>query len=638
MRNAKIILIAAALDVCLLLPVTTMAGEPPSPVVRKTIEARDGGNFTYRFFQHGVEVATQTTPPYWDEILTENGRVPDGPVVEYYRDGRTIEAEMTYFSNRLHGEYRTYYTNGNLYTYCTYSNGLKQGVLRNYGENGKIYQEWEYRGGKQWGRSKDWYSDGKLDRVSEWVNGKLDGMSYTYHGNGQIRSASSFANGKPTGVSTDYYDNGAVQRRSYYEGSDHTRRVDEYHLNGMLKATTTYVKYKCEGTAKRYFENGQLSAETPYTNDLIHGVATEYYRSGQLWTKRPYDNGKISGIAETYATNGSPLEAVTYSSGVLDGTSIFYYSTGGTKAVELYQTGTCILVSFYDPVGRLISNDEAKRDGIRREYGKAGHLELECVYADGTRTTTIEREFDREGRLKKETPYSAKRIDGCVREYVDGWLWKESFYVVGQLHGESRIYLRDGSLFEVTLFDHDALQSRKKYHPNGNLEDEAYFHSGMQQGWDRQYFSNGNLCVSCQFEEGKRIGVTTFYDEAGWKRSELEPEKEKGVGTIRLFYPNGHSKGTRRMRGDCLLDEHGEPMNGPLRTTYEDGAVESELILKDGKPAGREYTEFHSNGQKKYEGVFIYDMPFYIQIQHAYDDHGQSIDIPKEQSVKYLLF
>lgn len=638
MRNPTIVLIAAALEFGMVLLTANGADEPASQVVRKTIEAGHGGNFTYRFFQHGVEVAFQTTPPYWDDILTESGRVPDGPVVEYYGDGKTIEAEMTYVSNRLHGEFRTYDTNGNLDIHCTYSNGMKQGVLRNYLESGKIRQETEYQEGKRWGTEKEWYSNGKLDRVSEWVNGELHGMAYTYHGNGQIRSAMSFVNGKIASVGTNFYDNGAVQRCTYYEGSDHTRREDEYHPNGALMATTTYVKYKRQGTVKRYFDNGQLSAETPYTNDLISGVVREYHRNGQLWAKRPYDRGKISGIAEKYATNGTLLESMSYSAGVLDGTATFYYSTGVVKAVEEYLAGTCILVSLYDPEGLLISSDDAKKDGIRRVYGKGGRLDLECEYVDGTRTATIQREFDREGRLKKETPYLANHIEGCVREFIEGWLWKESLYIAGQLHGESRIYRSDGSLFDVTLFDHDVLQSRKRYHPNGRLEGETYFNDGKRQGLERHYFSNGNLQVSCQYETGNQIGVTTLYDEAGWKRAELQKEKESKVVTIRSFHPNGHAKNTRTMQGDLLLDEHGDPMNGPLRTLYADGSLESEVILKDGKPAGRDYTEFHSNGQKKYEGSFIYDMPFFIEIQHAYDDQGRRIDLPKEKSARHLLF
>ena len=595
--------------------------------------------FEYNFLLRGKNIAMHETDPYFDAVLAETGRVPDGPVLEYHGDVKAVKAEMTYLNNRLHGEFKEYYQSGNLFTHCTYSNGMKHGVLRNYRDDGQIYQEWHYRAGKQWGTEKNWYSSGELDSVSEWVDGNLHGVSRTYHGNGSVRSQATFDHGKVIGEVLLYYENGDVQeRRRYHQGEFHSRTEKEYHHNGQLKAVRTFEKDQRQGPVRESFDNGQLSSETPYTDDKVHGVAKTFFRNGQLRTETPYCQDRINGTAKEYAEDGKLLQAVSYAAGLLDGQSKYNHSDGKLKAVEEYRQGKLVAVSYHDPSGERIPDAEVRRDGIRREYFGPGRLKVECFYVDESKTTTLVREFDEKGRIDKEAPLFGGITNGVVRQYVDGWLWKETPYVKGKLHGETRMRTREGSLWEITEFDNDERISVKRYHPNGKLESEMHFRDGKEHGWHRDFFTNGFPQMECQYKHGKLVGPTTSFDETGWKRVEYELDDEAQAMTFRLFHPSGKLKATRTLKRGQFVDHDGKPMNGPLRTLHENGALESEVMLKDGTPAADSYAEFHANGQLKYKGTFIDDMPLCIAIENAYDDQGHKIDLPREASIRSLLY
>ena len=87
----------------------------------------------------------------------------------------------------------------------------------------------------------------------------------------------------------------------------------------------------------------------------------------------------------------------------------------------------------------------------------------------------IEKIYYQSGKLKKETPYKAGKIDGLQRGYFEnGKLKWETPMKAGKAEGIEKVYYDNGKLQEEALFKDDKkiLETVKKYSEDGRLISE----------------------------------------------------------------------------------------------------------------------------------------------------------------------
>lgn len=101
-------------------------------------------------------------------------------------------------------------------------------------------------------------------------------------------------------------------------------------------------------------------------------------------------------------------------------------------------------------------SDEDKITGCvgKEYYYNNGQLEIESEtpFKNG-KENGIEKEYYKNGRLKRETPYTDGKLNGVVKEYYEtGELLREAPYKNGEHDGVAKIYDKNGQLREKHFY------------------------------------------------------------------------------------------------------------------------------------------------------------------------------------------
>jgi hypothetical protein len=112
-----------------------------------------------------------------------NGVVYEGDSVNFikrtYKDGY-LASEEPFVNNRMHGEAKHYYPNGNLRTVIEYKEAKRNGMMLSYYETGEKHGDVPY------------------------LNGKVHGTRHNYKKDGSTVMACTFADGKPVPPLEEY--------------------------------------------------------------------------------------------------------------------------------------------------------------------------------------------------------------------------------------------------------------------------------------------------------------------------------------------------------------------------------------------------------------------------------------------------
>lgn len=117
----------------------------------------------------------------------------------------------------------------------------------------------------------------------------------------------------------------------------------------------------------------------------------------------------------------------------------------------------CVGKEYYYNNGQLEIESETpfkngKENGIEKEYYKNGRLKRETPHTDG-KANGIEKKYYENGRLKGETPYTDGKLNGVVKEYYEtGELLREAPYKNGEHDGVAKIYDKNGQLREKHFY------------------------------------------------------------------------------------------------------------------------------------------------------------------------------------------
>ena len=178
-----------------------------------------------------------------ESVIQYKGKKEHGKTIYYYQNPNIVEMEVEMRNGKRNGEFRRYFVNGLLDTYCVYENDSIEGVEVMYAANGCKSQEYTY------------------------LHGRKNGPHKAYHLNGSVKIEGGFKNDLFDGPWTYYDERGIVVG----EG--------EFH-NG-------------NGEVTFYDKNGHPARTTRYENNLKNGPETYFTPSGEVWRTITFKNDRI---------------------------------------------------------------------------------------------------------------------------------------------------------------------------------------------------------------------------------------------------------------------------------------------------------------------------------------------------------
>jgi antitoxin component YwqK of YwqJK toxin-antitoxin module len=169
--------------------------------------------------------------------------------------------------------------------------------------------------------------------------------------------------------------------------------------------------------------------------------------------------------------------------------------------------------------------------GIRKQYTDKGQLYSEC-------------EIDSQGREQ-----------GVCKTYLPetGVLLSTGRFRAGERDGVWTWNFPDGKIYYKQSFAHD--KKRKawmetnllgnehgeyfRYYPNGQLEEQGFYDTGLKTGEWKKFYPSGNPESMGSFQKDKRIGNWKFFYPDGTLEARESYDKEAKLLERETFHPDG---------------------------------------------------------------------------------------------------
>lgn len=176
-------------------------------------------------------------------IIHYKGKKEHGKSTYFYHKPNTVEIEIEMKNGKRNGEFRRYFENGLLDTYCIYVNDSIEGLEVMYLPNGNKSQEFNY------------------------IHGRKNGIHKAYHIDGNIKIEGGFKDDMFDGKWTYYDERGVVVGEGTFQNGN--GEVTFYDKNGQPNRTTRYKNNKKEGAEVYYTPSGEIYREITFKKDRI---------------------------------------------------------------------------------------------------------------------------------------------------------------------------------------------------------------------------------------------------------------------------------------------------------------------------------------------------------------------------------
>mgnify|MGYP001243860537 CR=1 FL=1 len=251
---------------------------------------------------------------------------------------------------------------------------------------------------------------------------------------------------------------------------------------------------------KRYVENLGDVYYTKDTNKPYSGTVFSLYDDlGVIKMETSLKDGQLRGPYKSYYKNGQ-LESEgihQISNQPEDGTYKWYYENGQLKGKTIIKNGTYRFKKYYEngqlkQEGTQKSDEDGyeRNDGSWKSYYENGQLIFDKIYKDGRLIS--------EKSFNYFNNYFDNRLLSYVDTYKDGKLVSKKQFQYFPTSGQVLIELnfnKDGELDGPY----------KKYHENGQLEEEGTFKDGKGDGTFKFYDVNGQLRFKETLKDGELI-------------------------------------------------------------------------------------------------------------------------------------
>ena len=197
---------------------------------------------------------THTETTYYPDgrtqsIIQYKGKKEHGKTVYFYHSPNSVEMEVEMKNGKRNGEFRRYFKNRLLDTYCVYENDSIEGVEVMFLANGCKSQETTYLHGRKNGPHKAYHLDGSVKLEGGFKNDLFDGTWNYYDERGVL-----------------------VGEGEFHDGDG---ELTFYDKNGLPARTTRYKQNKKDGAEDYFTPSGQIYRQIIFKQDRIQSDQTD---------------------------------------------------------------------------------------------------------------------------------------------------------------------------------------------------------------------------------------------------------------------------------------------------------------------------------------------------------------------------
>lgn len=284
-------------------------------------------------------------------------------------------------------------------------------------------------------------------------------------------------------------------------------------------------------------------------------------------------------------------------------------------------------------------NDLEIKHGLTKEFYQSGQLKAEVNFDNGKIDGRLKAYFE-SGQIAEISNWKNDSLNGLAKYYYDnGVLYREANYKAGRLNGEQKTFYENGKLntsllykddllWQVTI-NHDSTGNKldemtmtngtgvlNVYYPSGVIKSVTEFRDGKPNGKSIWYYESGKDLAVFYLVAGKKEGKLVSFHENGKPAKESFYKNDYIIGTERAFNVNGilisevtykqdlTQEDIKKLTGRIsrvasgVIDPVGFSrgiMNGPCKTYYDNGRIESERYYFNGLQDSL-FKEYFDNG------------------------------------------
>ncbi|MFZ4099607.1 MAG: toxin-antitoxin system YwqK family antitoxin [Chlamydiia bacterium] len=314
-------------------------------------------------------------------------------------------------------------------------------------------------------------------------------------------------------------------------------------------------------------------SETVSQPDRLARLATVDFNSPQPYERvirvfQRNEDGSVPSILTCYYPNGQLSELLDVLSGRASGRYCRWHQNGQINLYAVVMGGVADV------------NDRAKQtwlfDGESLVWDEEGHLIARIPYDRGA-LHGIEQHYYPSGSTQESIPYVKGLLHGTREAYSpNGELLQRQDFDQGQPHGHAESWwLHEHRLSTQEIWSQGLLLQGEYYHADGTSA------GSVQQGsGHRILFDTARMIRRYQVQTGRVEGFVEEFNASNVCIRTWNEAQGMKQGVERVFEPkNGNLKLELCWKDDVL--------QGPCRTYYVDGKLESQKELSDNQVHGR---------------------------------------------------
>lgn len=153
--------------------------------------------------------------------------------------------------------------------------------------------------GKKQGEWKTYYTNGQIAKIENYLNDTLNGQLVYYDDKGNIKGKLFYRMGVKADSSKMYFPNGQANLEEWKDSSGKTQGLFKvYHLNGQLSQIGYMKDNYLDDTCKTFFDNGQLKTIEFYKDRKKEGTWQYFSKNGNLIRTEVYNNDILTNYKE----------------------------------------------------------------------------------------------------------------------------------------------------------------------------------------------------------------------------------------------------------------------------------------------------------------------------------------------------
>lgn len=133
-------------------------------------------------------------------VHTMNNKPFTGIVFRLAENGKDTVAVASFVNGLEDGEWRSYYSNGQIKEKRSFSKGKKTGVFEGWWANGKQRLLYQFKDDEYEGNCKEWDVNGLLVNNMNYKKGYEDGLQQQFYENGKVRANYMMIDGRRYGL------------------------------------------------------------------------------------------------------------------------------------------------------------------------------------------------------------------------------------------------------------------------------------------------------------------------------------------------------------------------------------------------------------------------------------------------------